>query len=277
MHIALDRTYRDRHVQAGAVVYCAFEGGHGFNARIEAYRQKFLKEYMRQVPFFLEPMTLDLVRDHATLIRAIKTKLPHANPAIVILDTLNRSLGGSESSDQDMTAYIRAADAVREAFDCVVIIVHHCGIDATRPRGHTSVTGAVDAQLAVKRDGAGNIEVKVEWMKDGPEGDTVWSRLEQVKVGADEDGEAITSCVIVPVEVSTHEGATGPRLTPNQQTMFTILHNAGERGLPVEKWNDLARDAGVGTKRKADLYDIRAALKSKGIIRQYGDCWSAVP
>ena len=77
-----------------------------------------------------------------------------------------------------MTAYIRAADAIREAFGCAVIIVHHCGIDGTRPRGHTSLTGAVDAQLAVKRDGAGNIEVKVEWMKDGPEGDTIWSRLE---------------------------------------------------------------------------------------------------
>jgi len=34
---------------------------------------------------------------------------------------------------------------IRNAFGCAVIVVHHCGIDATRPRGHTSLAGAVDA------------------------------------------------------------------------------------------------------------------------------------
>jgi hypothetical protein len=42
--------------------------------------------------------------------------------------------------------------------------------------------------------------------------------------------------------------------------MFTILYDAGERGLSTEAWNERAREAGIGTKRKADLYDIRAAL-----------------
>jgi hypothetical protein len=28
---------------------------------------------------------------------------------------------------------------IRNAFGCAVIVVHHCGIDATRPRGHTSL------------------------------------------------------------------------------------------------------------------------------------------
>jgi hypothetical protein len=47
-----------------------------------------------------------------------------------------------------------------------------------RPRGHTSLTGAVDVQLAVKRDNAGIITVKVEWLKDGQEGAEIVSRLE---------------------------------------------------------------------------------------------------
>ena len=67
-----------------------------------------------------------------------------------------------------------------------MIIVHHCGIDARRPRGHTSLTGAADAQLSVKRDPAGNIVVTVEWMKDGPEGDAIISRLDQVEIGIDD-------------------------------------------------------------------------------------------
>ena len=63
-----------------------------------------------------------------------------------------------------MTAYVQAADAVREAFGCAVVLIHHCGVDGTRPRGHTSLTGACDAQLAVKRDGSGIITCTVEYM-----------------------------------------------------------------------------------------------------------------
>jgi len=111
-------------------------------------------------------------------------------PVAVTLDTLNRSIGGPEN-DEFMTAYVNAADAIRAAFDCAVIIVHHCGVEGTRPRGHSSLTGAVEAQLAVTRDAAGNVVDTVEYMKDGPEGATVVSHLEAVEVGNDEDGEPI--------------------------------------------------------------------------------------
>src|SRR4029077_7534567 len=139
------------------------------------------------VPFFLQPVTLDLVKDHAELIEAVRATLGRTTPVAVVLDTLNRSLMGSESSDTDMSNYVRAADAIRDAFGCSVLVVHHCGINDSRPRGHTSLTGAADAQLAVKRDGAGNIFVTVEFMKDGNEGASIASRLESVDVGGDED------------------------------------------------------------------------------------------
>jgi AAA domain len=113
-----------------------------------------------------------------------------------VIDTLNRSLFGSENRDEDMGAYIRAADAIREALGCTVAIIHHCGVAGDRPRGHTSLTGAVDAQLAVKRD-ANIITVKVEWLKDGQEGAEIVSRLEKVKLGADSYGDPIESCVVV--------------------------------------------------------------------------------
>jgi hypothetical protein len=130
----------------------------------------------------------------------IRLTLGDVKPVVIVLDTLNRSLRGSESSDEDMGAYIRAADSLREAFDCAVIIVHHCGVDGNRPRGHTSPTGAADAQLSVRRDASGSILMTVEHMKDGATGDTIVSRLEAVKVGVDEDGDPITSCVVVPCE-----------------------------------------------------------------------------
>ena len=76
---------------------------------------------------------------------------------VVCLDTLNRSLVGSESKDEDMSGYIAAAGKIEEEFGCLVVIVHHCGVDATRPRGHTSLTGAVEVQIAVKKSEGGII------------------------------------------------------------------------------------------------------------------------
>jgi AAA domain len=159
------------------------------------------------------PLRMDLVKDHRALIVSIREQIGTENPVSVTLDTLNRSLAGSESSDEDMTAYVNAAVAIREAFGCAVIIVHHCGLDGTRPRGHTSLTGAVDAQLAVKRDPAGNTIVTVEYMKDGAEGDVIASALQVVTVGTDDDGEPVTSCVIVPVD-----SATVRRASPTHQS-----------------------------------------------------------
>src|SRR5215813_12006826 len=101
-----------------------------------------------------------------------------------------------------MSAYISAADAIREAFHCTVVTVHHCGIDGTRPRGSTALSGAVDAQLAVKRDRSDAIIVEIEFLKDGPSGEMIASKLEVVEVGKDADGEAISSCVIRPADIS---------------------------------------------------------------------------
>src|SRR5262249_2763694 len=62
------------------------------------------------------------------------------------------------------------------------------------------------AQIAVWRDETtDNVVSKVEWMKDGTEGDIIASRLQVAELGCDEDGEPITSCVIVPAESEPHK------------------------------------------------------------------------
>lgn len=193
MHIALGREYRGRRVQQGPVVYLALEGGRGFTHRVEAFRRR---HGVTDAPFYLITDRTDLVTDHKQLIDEIAVQSSEY-PALVVIDTLNRSLVGSENSDKDMAAYIRAADAIREAFSCTVAIIHHCGVAGDRPRGHTSLTGAADAQLAVKRDSAGIITVEVEWLKDGQEGAEIVSLLNPVELGADSYGDPVASCVVV--------------------------------------------------------------------------------
>jgi hypothetical protein len=231
MHVALGWEYRGRRVHQGPVVYCCFEGQSGIKACVEAFRRQVQIDRRQEVPFFLQAVTLDLVRDHAELIEAVSATLVATKPVAVVLDTLNRSLMGSESSDTDMSNYVRAADAIRDAFGCSVLVVHHCGINDSRPRGHTSLTGAADAQLAVKRDGAGNIFVTVEFMKDGNEGASIASRLESVEVGADEDGEPITSCVVVEIDASCAKAPKrGKSLSKGAQIALKALQMAVTKG-----------------------------------------------
>src|SRR5262245_54429339 len=190
LHVARGWEYRDRYVQQGTVVYCAFEGAHGYKKRIEALRRHYELENGQRVPLYIMPGQANLIADHKTLIADITGQLSGEMPICVVLDTLNKSLMGSESKDTDMSAYVRAAEAIRDAFKCVVIIVHHCGLDDTRPRGHTALPGAVDAQLAVAREGNA-VTVTVEMMRDGPEETVVTSMVEVVEVGQDRAGKVL--------------------------------------------------------------------------------------
>jgi hypothetical protein len=225
LHIALGWPYRGRRVRQGPVCYLAFEGAEGFKARAEAFRRTHA--IAGEVPFFLLASNAKLVRDHAALIESISGQMDDLPPVAVVLDTLNRSIDGSESIDKDMGAYLAAAENIVQAFYCVVIIVHHCGVAGDRPRGHTSLTGAADAQIAVKRDTNGNVTAAVEYMKDSPEGASFISALKSVEVGTDDEGKLMTSCVIEPVE-----GAAAPkagktdRVTGNQNRFLDILRDA---------------------------------------------------
>jgi hypothetical protein len=216
-HVAMGWEYRDRSVQQGAVVYCAFEGAHGYKKRIEAIRRHYELDEGQHVPLYVMPGQANLIADHKTLIADIAGQLGDTKPICVVLDTLNKSLMGSESKDTDMSAYVRAAEAIRDAFKCVVIIVHHCGLDDTRPRGHTSLPGAVDAQLAVAREGNA-VTVTVEMMRDGPEETVVTSMVEVIEVGEDYAGKLLTSLVIKPGEPRAG-GNMGARWT-GALTMF---------------------------------------------------------
>ncbi len=205
MHVALGCEYRDNRVNQGAVIYCALEGQKGFRRRIEAFRQENIDNPETDPPFYLMETPLNLVKDAQQLIVDIKAQA--VDPDVICLDTLNRSIQGSESSDEDMTNYIRAADAIRNAFDCLVVLIHHCGHEGTRPRGHSSLMGALDVQIAVRRDGDGNIAAELELAKDSDVGTKFVSRLKPVPIFTDEDGDPVTACVVEPVEGKAADGA----------------------------------------------------------------------
>jgi hypothetical protein len=232
LYVALGWEYRGRRVQPGTVCYVACEGERGLGARTEAFRAAKLAEADTADPDFYLLMTrLDLVADDVELIADIRAAIGADHCAMLVIDTLNRSIAGSESRDEDMSAYVKALDRIREAFRAAVVVIHHCGHNGDRPRGHTSLTGAADAQIAVKRDETDRIIATVEFMKDGAQGDEIASRLAVVEVGTDDDGEPITSCVIEEADGEpVVRKARGKSLSPAQGRALQLLADAIEKG-----------------------------------------------
>ncbi|RYC29409.1 AAA family ATPase [Lichenibacterium minor] len=271
LHVALGWAYRGRRVRQAAVVYCCLEGAEGFNNRMLAFRQAKLGEEAAAVPFYLSPTPLDLVKDHAALITSIRSVLGDMHPGVIALDTVNRSLAGSESSDEDMSAYIRAADALRDAFKCLIVLVHHCGLDATRPRGHTSLTGALDVQIAVKKAGDLTVSAIVEFNKDGPEGAEIVSRLVPVEIGTDDDGDPISTLVVEAIEgerplISAAIQEKGPKLTDDQKLGLEALLT-----VTLEIGKPLPSSFGIpGNPRAVSVTSWRGELERRGIVDPNG-------
>jgi AAA domain/Bifunctional DNA primase/polymerase, N-terminal len=224
LHVAMGWEYRDRYVKQGAVVYLAFEGGHGYKKRIEALRRHYQIANDATVPLYVMPGQANLIAEHTVLIGDIAEQLGETRPSAVVLDTLNKSLHGSENKDTDMGAYVRAAEAVRDAFQCVVIIIHHCGYDDTRPRGHSSLPGAVDAQLAVVREGT-MVTVTVEMMRDGVEETVVTGEVKTVEVGHDQNGKVLTSLVMVATDAPA-AGTNYDKLPTSLKVFYRAMREA---------------------------------------------------
>jgi hypothetical protein len=174
---------------------------------------------------------------------------------LIIVDTVNRTLAGSESKDQDVARYLAARALVEDEFKCCVVLIHHCGIEAGRPRGHTSLTAAADVQIAIVRDAAQNVVAAIELAKDGPSGEQFISQLETVDVGQNQHGEKAMTCIIVPVDGPSVTKTTRPWSTQTELARRALANAiadqgeknpvipAGQRGVPVRIWREDAPDA----------------------------------
>ena len=285
LHIALGWKYRDRRVQQATVVYIGLEGRNGIPARIKAFKQH---HSIDAAPFYLLTTPLDLAKQADALIGSIETQLGDGKPGVVFIDTLNCSLVGSKSKDEDMARYLAAAGKIEERFGCLVVIVHHCGIDASRPRGHTSLSGAVEVQLKVQRTGDHGMVVTVELAKDFAEGAEILSRLESVEVGTDPDGDPIASLVVLPTDAVQ---APRARLKGAVKVAFDALveaiNEAGEletgshspgrtRTCAVDAWRRYSFAKTIAESDKADTKQkafVRASkrLQELGIIGVWND------
>lgn len=265
LHIAAGLTYRSRETEKGAVFYCTFEGAFAFPDRVLAAVKGLGIANLDDVPFYMSTdfLPFSKVGGVDDVIREIQ--LSGVRPRLVVLDTLNMSLDGDENSSQDMRFYTRCVGQISKEFDCTVIVIHHCGTDGTRPRGHTSLTGTCDAQIVVSRrgsrgpGGASMMEAKVEFMKDGPEDVSEFSWLQPYEFP--DGGE---SCYLVEAPAP----APGSKLIAGGakralSMLQRLLDETGEETIQISDWRELyVGMAGDAVKKKSSMKAFNRAMTS---------------
>ncbi len=221
-------------VQSAPVVYVALEGEYGLRQRVRAWEIRNARPFPDRARFLLRAaFDLRQAEDVADLAEAIQAC--GLAGGLVVIDTLNRAApGADENSSADMGQIIEATKRLRDTLGGIVLLVHHSGKDATKGmRGHSSLYAALDAVIAVSRNGGR--EWRIAKAKDGEDGKEHPFELRTVELGTDDEGEPVTSCIVAPTEAAPHIERPKVPKGGNQRIVYDalgdMLRNSADKGM----------------------------------------------
>jgi hypothetical protein len=197
LHVATGREYNGRKVMQGGVLYIAAEGGVGVRRRLRAWCMKHNIDRPSEVPFALVPCPIDMMKgDDTKRLAEIVHEVEAAfgqKVVYIIVDTLSRALAGAdENSSEAMGSFVKHCDALRMAAQATVDVIHHSGKDRARgARGHSLLRAATDSEIEIEPN-----LVRVTKQRDMAFSDEERFKLDVVELGADQDGDKITSVVV---------------------------------------------------------------------------------
>ena len=198
LHVAAGIPWRGHRIVQMEVAYCSMEAGRMGGNRIHAW----MLHHGRPWPpgFRISPVILNLRSTRAdaeALAADIKKRCKRVG--LVVIDTLSRAMcGGNENSSDDMGALVSHCEWLAAELDCFVMLVHHCGKDEARGlRGHTSLLGAINTEIEVKRQRGDVGTATITKQRDGADGTEFAFDLERVLLGHDDEGDEVSSCVAI--------------------------------------------------------------------------------
>jgi len=234
-HIAEGRKFFGHRVKQRPVVYVCLEGEAGFKRRVQAWEQYHGRMIPDQLYLVKDPFDIRSPQD----IDALTAIIPAG--AVVIIDTLNRCAPGAEENGSvDMGLIIGGAKEIERRTGGLVAFVAHPGKDESRGiRGHSSLFAALDGNIEVLAK-ADRFMWTARKVKDGPGGGEYCFRREVVTLGEDEDGDPITSCVIVPdFAPSQKERRLSPGMRLGLETFMAALGDTEDGAVVhLEAWRD---------------------------------------
>jgi KaiC/GvpD/RAD55 family RecA-like ATPase len=194
--IARGIDWRGLKVRQGRVIYVAAEGSGGLRKRLEAYARHHGIDLELMALWVIPAAPNLLLKDDALeLSRAIAALGP---ADLVVIDTLAQvTPGGNENAAEDMGKALAHCKGIHRATGATVLLVHHSGKDASRgSRGWSGILGAADAEFEVARLGAARV-LRNTKQKDGVDGSAWAFDLRELVLDLDEDGDEVSSCVVV--------------------------------------------------------------------------------
>ena len=194
MAIACQSDWFGHKVKNVPVTYVGLEGKGGINNRIQAWCIK--NPTLTPANFKIVLDNFDLLNKANVIELAQTITAAQMHQGVIVIDTLNQaSPAADENSSQDMGVIIKHLKLLQEMTSGLVLIIHHTGKNTNQGlRGHSSLKAALDANIEVV--GGDKRSWLLEKSKDGEDGKSFGFRLEVQRLGADGDGDPITSCTV---------------------------------------------------------------------------------
>lgn len=277
--IAEGREWFGYRVKQRPVVYIMLEGEGGLKQRMEAWEEHNCRRLPDEFMAVTQSWGITIEQD----VSDIAAVIPQGS--VIFVDTQNRAAPMvNENSSEDMGQIIEGAKRLERMVGGIVVLVAHTGKDTTKGvRGHSSQIAAVDASIEVTRVGEQRTW-RADKVKDGLDGKEHPFKLRVVELGHDDDGDAITSCVIDVTDCDAMVNMTGMEKMAVDALMkasaMAKIPREGMWGATVEDWRiEFTRNRGrdKGDKEvKKDSIDrsFRRAtddLVAKGIVSPVGN------
>jgi hypothetical protein len=255
---------------AGPVLYIAGEGAGDFKLRVKAWKTvNYAADQMIPADRFrvlIEPMNFMRKDDIEQLLQAVD-QAGLGNLSLIVVDTVSRAAAGAdENSQQDMSIFVQALDALRVKTGAFVLGVHHAS-KAGAMRGSTVLAGAADVVLHFDRKkGRKYGRLTCMKMKAGPDDVRDAYRLDVVDLG---DGKSS----LVPVRVEEQEAEEA---VCNDEMQAQIMAAIDRDARAKNHWSMAPQSKSAGRKYAPDEVSRGWGVPLE-VAKQWLDLWLGGP
>jgi hypothetical protein len=201
--IATDKPFGGRRIKRkGGTLFMAAEAAGDIPDRLRGLgeRAPLPFAWVDEVPTISKPGALKRLVEIAREAEAEMCKTFALPLALIIVDTLTAAAGFKDENDSaNAQAVMNVLHQLAHATGALVLVVDHFGKnDKGGTRGSSAKEASADAVLAVTApdDSRAQHSMTIRKLRSGAKGTEFGFWLREVKLGDDEDGEPITTCIV---------------------------------------------------------------------------------
>ncbi len=213
--VARGLPFYGREVQRTGVIYCAFEGGKGFQNRVNAYRKHHGLHIDDGVPFMILTREADLFASEEDM-TSLQAEIEHwshifetdygISIGLIVFDTISACTPGmDENLGKEFGKFLGNAKRIVGKSKCTILLIHHKPKSGDSPRGSGKLTGDLETTIEILFDPWGNTDdderrlriARITKQREGETGKLCEFVLKPIEVGKKPNGKPITACIVV--------------------------------------------------------------------------------